>query len=480
MAVSFWVTTTLVSIWLIYRFLRLRTLNSVDVNRQRVLQDLGRDHTTDAGDSLPIFLGFFHPYCNAGGGGERVLWTAIRDVQKEFPHVICAVYTGDLDASKQQILYKVKDRFNIDLDPRTLALVYLRTRYLVEDSRYPRFTLLFQSLSSIVMGYEAISKLVPDLFFDTMGYAFTYPLVHYLTRVRIATYTHYPTISSDMLKRVYERRQQHNNNSQLAQSTVWTYGKLIYYHVFARVYGWCGSFAEIVMVNSTWTKDHIDKLWKTDSEIVYPPCDTERLNGFSLQCRVPKIVSVAQFRPEKDHPMQLQALAKLFEKHPKWRQEKDLELVLIGSARNEGDEKRIAELRKLALELNIEEHVRLEVNASFDTLVDCLGKAKIGIHTMWNEHFGIGIVEYMAAGMIPVAHNSAGPKLDIVADYDGRPTGFLADSVDSFADCLDKALSLPEDEFTKMASNARAAASDKFSEVAFSREMMQSLRKWLT
>lgn len=26
-------------------------------------------------------VGFFHPYCNAGGGGERVLWCAIRAIQ---------------------------------------------------------------------------------------------------------------------------------------------------------------------------------------------------------------------------------------------------------------------------------------------------------------------------------------------------------------------------------------------------------------
>ena len=82
--------------------------------------------------------------------------------------------------------------------------------------------------------------------------------------------------------------------------------------------------------------------------------------------------------------------------------------------------------------------------------------------------------------MIPVAHNSAGPKLDIVTEYDGRATGYLADSVESFADSLNEALSLPEDAREKMASNARAAASDKFSEVAFSREMMRSLRKCLT
>jgi hypothetical protein len=31
----------------------------------------------------------------------------------------------------------------------------------------------------------------------------------------------------------------------------------------------------------------------------------------------------------------------------------------------------------------------------------------LGIHTMWNEHFGIGIVEMMAAGLITIAHRSS-------------------------------------------------------------------------
>lgn len=26
-------------------------------------------------------VGFFHPYCNLGGGGERVLWAAINAIQ---------------------------------------------------------------------------------------------------------------------------------------------------------------------------------------------------------------------------------------------------------------------------------------------------------------------------------------------------------------------------------------------------------------
>ena len=29
-------------------------------------------------------VGFFHPYCDAGGGGERVLWCAIKAIQSKY------------------------------------------------------------------------------------------------------------------------------------------------------------------------------------------------------------------------------------------------------------------------------------------------------------------------------------------------------------------------------------------------------------
>lgn len=60
------------------------------------------------------------------------------------------------------------------------------------------------------------------------------------------------------------------------------------------------------------------------------------------------------FRPEKDHSMQIKALAKLLEKHPEWRDTPDFELVLIGSARNEGDEKRIRNLQQEAKDLGVQ------------------------------------------------------------------------------------------------------------------------------
>ena len=58
-------------------------------------------------------IGFFHPFCNAGGGGERVLWTAVAYHQKHDPHVGCAVYSGDVDASKSDIVSRVKVSFSL-------------------------------------------------------------------------------------------------------------------------------------------------------------------------------------------------------------------------------------------------------------------------------------------------------------------------------------------------------------------------------
>jgi hypothetical protein len=49
-------------------------------------------------------------YSNAGGGGERVLWTAVALMQRSEPDVISVVYSGDTDASKEQIIAKAKVR----------------------------------------------------------------------------------------------------------------------------------------------------------------------------------------------------------------------------------------------------------------------------------------------------------------------------------------------------------------------------------
>lgn len=67
-------------------------------------------------------------------------------------------------------------------------------------------------------------------------------------------------------------------------------------------------------------------------------------------------------------------------------------------------------MQDLAKHLALDENVEFKLNIPFSELVLELQRGTIGLHTMWNEHFGIGVVECMAAGLIMVAHASGGPK----------------------------------------------------------------------
>ncbi len=66
-------------------------------------------------------------------------------------------------------------------------------------------------------------------------------------------------------------------------------------------------------------------------------------------------------------------------------------MILIGSVRHEEDQLRVEQLRTLVENLNINEEVEFKLNINFTELKNHLNKAMIGLHTMWNEHFGIGM-----------------------------------------------------------------------------------------
>jgi len=243
--------------------------------------------------------------------------------------------------------------------------------------------------------------------------------------------------------------------------------KLFYYKLFAKMYSFVGSRAEVVMVNSTWTEGHINSLWKIPdrTNVVFPPCNTTTLCDIPFSVREKIIISVAQFRPEKNHILQIESFNELLIQHPEYRNE--IKLVLIGSSRNSEDDSRVNYLKQRTKELCLEDLVEFKVNVNFNELKEWLSRASLGLHTMWNEHFGIGVVELMAAGVIPVAHNSGGPKLDIVIPYNGNRTGYLASSAIEYATCIHDALSLSPLEFLSIQTNSRESTF-RFSDEQFS------------
>lgn len=123
---------------------------------------------------------------------------------RRYQDVSFVVYTGDQGVTAEEILDGARRRFNIRL-PRAVKFVFLKHRLLVEANLYPHFTLLGQSVGSIFLGWEALTEFVPDLYIDSMGYAFTLPVFRYLGGCHVGSYVHYPTISTDMLSVVRER-----------------------------------------------------------------------------------------------------------------------------------------------------------------------------------------------------------------------------------------------------------------------------------
>lgn len=246
-------------------------------------------------------VGIFHPYTNDGGGGERVLWCAVKAIQEESPELDCIIYTGDHDASPQSLYRRSIDRFGVKLinPPK---VVHLYKRKWVEETTYPRFTMIGQSIGSVYLSWEALCKFTPLYYFDTSGYAFTYPVAR-MFGCTVICYTHYPTISLDMLSRVHTQSSMYNNDNVIAKSVFLSQCKVIYYIAFSWMYGIVGSCTHLAMVNSSWTGSHIRKLWGISDRVkrVYPPCDTSGLQVLPLERTMspPKIISVSQFRPEK-------------------------------------------------------------------------------------------------------------------------------------------------------------------------------------
>lgn len=145
---------------------------------------------------------------------------------------------------------------------------------------------------------------------------------------------------------------------------------LRYYQGFALAYAFALRRSTVLVANGSWTRDHVNelvmgkmsskasKLYSSSrfTHIVYPPCDTSSMSAFPLEGR-PKmtLLSLAQFRPEKEHSTQIRVIAQVIRRRKAAEQPvTGLHLICAGSSRNSADERRISNLKALARELGIE------------------------------------------------------------------------------------------------------------------------------
>jgi alpha-1,2-mannosyltransferase len=282
-----------------------------------------------------------------------------------------------------------------------------------------------------------------------------------------------------MIKKVSSKEESFNNDRSISESNFKTTIKIWYYYFFGLLYKFTGKFADLVIVNSSWTKEHIQKMWGLNDNqvtLIYPPCDTTSLMTFPLYPRDDLLISIAQFRPEKNHILQIQAFDNFVKRSP--TKYSTIKFVMIGSVRDgqKEDEEILSKVETLIKQKNLQNQIIVRKNITDEEKRMWLRRAMVGVHTMSQEHFGIGIVEFMASGVIPIAHNSGGPQRDIVVPRDNRPTGYLAKTADEYANCMEEIFQKTPNERSEIQLNARLSV-QRFSDETFCEKILHAFNQ---
>ena len=181
------------------------------------------------------------------------------------------------------------------------------------------------------------------------------------------------------------------------------------------------TFIDKVICNSQFTKSYIDKstVFNNKTIVVYPYIDSAFFE-LSLEEKKNVIISVGRFDESlnvKRQDILLSTFKKMVDAGLK-----DWQLALIGGA--DSQSKKVEELRKAAAGYP----VKIKINISFDQLLSYMQSSKIFWHAagygfnkvlqpQHMEHFGIAIVQAMAAGCLPLVFSGGGPKEYLESRY---------------------------------------------------------------
>jgi alpha-1,2-mannosyltransferase len=393
-------------------------------------------HEIKHGNNVKV-LTFIHPNCYDFGGGEKVLWMIIQALSSLKNQNLNAFYKINILTAPKSTIYKkstaniihelsynedlltkLKDRFSIDLINKRSEAVkeiemieFKSAKYL---SPFPFCTMILQIFFQMIFAFEICSRVHSNAMFDTTGLPFTYSILSFLGKYSLSAYVHYPFISMDMIADIKNGKDGVHSRSFLAKFRVYKNVKLLYYSIILKFYEFNVKYLKFIFSNSTWTFSHLKSIVpQIPNEILYPPCSIDFYQNNFMNDKIHKeniIVSFAQFRPEKNHKMQIDIFRKVRNQLPNF----NVKLWLIGGVRHEDDKGLFNGLKNYVNHLSLNEHVEFFPNLISAEVKQRFQKAKVGIHTMKDEHFGISVIEMMSSGLITIAHNSAGPREDII------------------------------------------------------------------
>ncbi|MEM0049876.1 MAG: glycosyltransferase [Candidatus Bathyarchaeia archaeon] len=118
------------------------------------------------------------------------------------------------------------------------------------------------------------------------------------------------------------------------------------------------------------------------------------------------------------------------------------------------------------------DNVEILQNVPFKNLLQIYGRAKIYLHAMKYEHFGISVVEAMAAGMVPVVHRSGGTWEDILEEKQGVH-GFSYLTANEAAEIIEEVIS--NDTLFKEISSRNRDYVHRFSSESYKRNFLSKI-----
>jgi alpha-1,2-mannosyltransferase len=202
---------------------------------------------------------------------------------------------------------------------------------------------------------------------------------------------------------------------------------------------------DVIFCNSEFTKKAIMRKWGREAKVIYPPVDVE---NFSPAKKEDFIVTVGRFVRTKNYELIVEVAKRI----------PQLKFIIIG--RKQEHDTYYQKIKK-----SKPSNLILATDLSTAEMSSLLSKARLYLHTMIGEHFGISVVEAMASGCIPIVHNSGGTR-EVIGNF-----GYIYNDLDECIDCIFQALkstAKPE----KIAEH-----STRFSSVTFKNALIENLEK---
>lgn len=211
----------------------------------------------------------------------------------------------------------------------------------------------------------------------------------------------------------------------------------------------------MVLTASQYLKNALSAMWGIEAHVLNPPVDFAAYQSSMeeiLQKDAKSIALVGRLNSFKNFDLGISIAEKL----------QNIELRIIGAVEKEAY---LDSIKRRIMQSSAKNRITTHLNMPLQDRADILKRSRVFVHAAIGEGFGGAIVEAMAAGCIPVVHNSGGPTEFV-------PERWRYNDLDECLDRVERALEASPNEHVEM---VRIAA--QYREEQYKKTFAHYLRK---